>query len=299
MSSLSVIIPTCDRNDSLTKCLQALQEATSALFSAQPQIKCEVIVTDDNLHSTAESLIAARFPWAKCLAGPRRGPAANRNNGARKASGEWLVFVDDDCVPLANWLVAFANTIQSVDYPVLEGKTVPQGRQERADHICPSNLRGGFLWSCNFAIKRELFLELDGFDENYPFPLMEDVDLLFRIRKNGLAPKFVPDAVVEHPWRTNGGMDYVRKRAMSLKYFLGKHPQTEPMFLRSWGFWRVIRIIAFEFPQNILRFGNKGSFRVLYLDLWFASCVLSMRIGARVSMLRSLLQKATESRFAG
>lgn len=299
MSSLSVIIPTCDRNDSLTKCLQALQEATSALFSAQPHVKCEVIITDDNLHSTAESLIAARFPWAKWLAGPRRGPATNRNNGAGKASGEWLVFVDDDCIPLSNWLVAFADATQSGDHRVLEGKTVPQGRQERADHICPSNLRGGFLWSCNFAIQRELFLELDGFDENYPFPSMEDVDLHFRIRKNGLVPKFVPDAVVEHPWRTNGGIDYVRKRATSLKYFLGKHPQTEPMFLRSWGFWRVIRIIAFEFPQNMLRFGNKGSFRALYLDLWFAFYVLSTRIKRRISAVSVLLHKVSDVRSVG
>lgn len=77
----------------------------------------------------------------------------------------------------------------------------------RADDDCPTNLSGGFLWSCNFAIRRSVFLEIGGFDESFPFA-MEDVDLHYRIRKNQLPIKFVPDAVAEDPWRVDGDANH-------------------------------------------------------------------------------------------
>jgi GT2 family glycosyltransferase len=257
------------------------------LHSERPNISAEVIVSDDALESNAEALVAERFTWAKWMDGPKRGPAANRNNAVRNASGEWVVFIDDDCIPSARWLIALAVGAETEEYPVLEGKTVPQGRQLRADFDCPINLKGGNLWSCNFAIRRSVFLEIGGFDEKYPFPAMEDVDLCFRIRKKQFPIRFIADAVVEHPW-CKKDMVGLRNRAKSLAYFIDKHPESEPIFLRTCGFRRMIRIIGFEFPKDVMRFGNKGTLQMLFLNLCFAFDFLIFRIRRRAVQLNQL-----------
>jgi glycosyltransferase involved in cell wall biosynthesis len=136
MVFFSVIIPTCNRNDNLARCLEALQEAENVLQFERRDLCCEVIVSDDGPAPNAEGLIAEKFTWAKWIDGPKRGPAVNRNNSAKNASGEWLVFVDDDCIPSATWLAAFAIFAETEEYPVLEGKTIPQGRRMRADQGC-------------------------------------------------------------------------------------------------------------------------------------------------------------------
>jgi glycosyltransferase involved in cell wall biosynthesis len=92
---LSVIIPTCNRNDLLAKCLARLQPDMQTLKG----VDYEIIVTDDSTGEGAAALIAKQFPFVQWTPGPRRSPAANRNNGARLAKGELLVFLDVDCEP--------------------------------------------------------------------------------------------------------------------------------------------------------------------------------------------------------
>jgi GT2 family glycosyltransferase len=194
-------------------------------------------------------------------------------------------------------LEAFASAAKTGEYAVLEGKTIPRGRQTGADQGCPRNLDGGRLWSCNFAIKRALFQELGGFDENYPFAAMEDVDLHFRIRAQQHPIKFVAGACVEHPWRPKGDINYLRGLAQSLAYFIGKHPESEAMFFTAWGFKRLVRIFVVELPHNILRFKHKGSFRVLYLDLVFTFHVMSIRAKRRTFKANRGVQKQASSQL--
>ena len=116
---LSVIIPTYYRNDLLAKCLGELAPVVQVLSIEQ----YEVIVSDDGMKHTAERMVKEKYTWAKWVAGPGRGPASNRNNGAKHAKGEWLVFLDDDCVPDRNILSAYLAAINS--YPlanVFEGR---------------------------------------------------------------------------------------------------------------------------------------------------------------------------------
>src|SRR5207247_5933459 len=117
-SLFSVVIPTCERNDLVARCLERLAPGAQR-FSAD---RYEVIVTDDGGGTTAERMIAERYPWAKWVAGPRRGPAANRNHGGRLARGNWLAFTDDDCLPSPQWLAAFADVIGSGS-SIYEGQT--------------------------------------------------------------------------------------------------------------------------------------------------------------------------------
>lgn len=185
----------------------------------------EVIVSDDGLNSTAETMIKERFPWARWTGGPCRGPAANRNHGASLGQGEWLVFTDDDCLPEPGWLQAFSSSLH--EHPralVLEGATGAQGLKKHLNEAAPVNELGGLLWSCNFAIENATFSQFGGFDEDFPFAAMEDVDLHSRLKSHSITPLFVGDARVLHPWRVMNSFASICRYSASLDIFLFKHP---------------------------------------------------------------------------
>jgi GT2 family glycosyltransferase len=297
MLLFSVIIPTYHRNEALMRCLGKFapgEQDCMVLFdsiSATPKLQSfnsyEVIVTDDGSLSTAECMLREVFPWAQWVSGPKRGPAANRNHGAKRASGDWLVFVDDDCVPAATLLAAYRRATAAGDYAVLEGMTVPQGDREAADLECPVNISGGRLWSCNFALKRSLFMDLSGFDENFSIA-MEDIDMQTRLSKAGYTTLLVSEARVLHPWRPRKDLKFLKLCASNISYFVKKHPESRRYWSLSNLLKRAGRALLLEFPSNLVRFRGKGASRALLLDLVFVAllikcCIdrISFRHGSR------------------
>lgn len=218
--NFSVVIPTCDRPDSLALCLERLAPGAQTL----PADAYEVIVSDDGKSAATAALVRERFPWARWERGPQRGPAANRNHGATLARGDWLVFTDDDCLPDAGWLAAYARAA-APDTNVIEGRTRAPGPRLHPLDDCPANEHGGNLWSCNFAIRRALFAELRGFDERFPYPAMEDAELNARLQKRGERVTFVPDALVVHPWkRIRNWSEHRRRHLASRRLMEALHP---------------------------------------------------------------------------
>ncbi len=215
---ISVVVPTCQRDDLLAKCLDCLAHGAQTI----PAGRYEVVVTDDGRESTAERMVADRFPWAKWVQGPGRGPAANRNHGVRSSAGRWIVFTDDDCLPKPGWLAAYLESI-SDGFEVYEGKTICEDIIRSPLYEAPINEKGGFLWSCNMMISRQLFDELGGFDENFPFPAMEDVDLRERVQESGRSFLFVEEAVVNHPVRRKRSGRRMGELHEALVYDLFKH----------------------------------------------------------------------------
>ena len=191
---ISVVIPTCHRNETLARCLDCLKPETQTLAAED----YEVIVSDDGSRSTAEAMIRERYPWARWIAGPRRGPAANRNCGARAARGEFIAFTDDDCLPTPAWLQSYADAIRDGS-SVYEGKTEANGPLRRPFVVAPINLAGGKLWSCNMMVAPQVFRELGGFDEGFPNASDEDTDFRERVTAAGYELHFVPDALIYHP----------------------------------------------------------------------------------------------------
>jgi GT2 family glycosyltransferase len=196
MVHFSVIIPTCKRREALARCLRELSPANQGIEGNS----YEVLVADDEGSEETLNLAKSILPNAIYLRGPQRGPAANRNAAAARASGKWLVFTDDDCVPKRGWLQSFVSSIRS-DCRVYEGKTTCEQGLMSALDTAPVNEEGGKLWSCNFMIEAALFKRLGGFDESFPFPAMEDIDLRERILDRGLKFDYVPGATVDHPPR--------------------------------------------------------------------------------------------------
>jgi GT2 family glycosyltransferase len=173
------------------------------LENLQPQIQgatAEIIVTDDGDDMRTRDMIAANFPAVRWTAGPRRGPAANRNHGASLANGEFIVFVDDDVVPSAGLLTGYGKAVRPGVH-VYEGRTTCQAGLRSPLETSPVNESGGHLWSCNMMVRRSFWREFGGFDEDFPFPHMEDVAFRECLNAAGEQFVFVPVASVDHPPR--------------------------------------------------------------------------------------------------
>lgn len=235
----SVVIPTRDRRVALEACLARLAPGAQTLEAA----RYEVIVTDDGDFEATDAWLRTACPWARHVRGPRRGPAANRNAGARAAHGTWLVFADDDIVPSPGWLAAFAAAAAIGD--VLEGQTTCDAGLLSPRYHAPENRTGGALWSCNFAVRRTTFVAIAGFDEGFAFPHMEDADLRERLRAAGHALTWVPEARVDHP-----------PRRLPSGTRMGAFRESEVRFLYKYGAprpvrWRLIRDILLSRLVNI------------------------------------------------
>jgi GT2 family glycosyltransferase len=302
MPLFSVIIPTCHRPRALVRCLatlapgaqagMTLMHRNSANLDHQSSAAYEVIVTDDGSLNVEERILLEEFPWAQWVNGPKRGPAANRNHGAEGAAGDWLVFLDDDCIPEATLLAAYQSATAS-GCAVLEGMTLSEGTRNAADMESPVNTSGGHLWSCNFAIRRQVFAELGGFDENFVSPVMEDVEMLTRLSKAGYQTLFVSAASVLHPWRLRRGMKFEQSCARSMAYFLSKHPEERRWWSARSLLHRAAAALLLDLPRNLVRFRGRGAFRALFLDLVFLSLLATSLSVRWTQMEKHLVSKSS------
>lgn len=197
---ISVIIPTCNRNDLLSKCLQLLSPLNQTINEDY-----EVIVSDDSKDNIAKSLIDNNYPWVIWIEGTKKGPAANRNNGAKSAKGDWLVFIDDDCLPKEDILHEYKNGI--TNYPnndAFEGSIVPDDWEMLKKDLseCPVNTDGNCFWSANICVNKILFRKIGGFDETYFIAAQEDQQIKLDIEKvSKKSIIFLEKCVVIHPVR--------------------------------------------------------------------------------------------------
>jgi len=199
---ISLIIPTRNRVSELARCLSLL------MVQLPNDGSMDVHVCDDSDDSdggeTAE-MLAQRFPVAKRHVGSRSGPGANRNLGARVAIGDWLIFLDDDCLPRAGLVASYLTEISAAEP---EANRVLSGPVLRNDLM-----KDSLLWeaphnpedhelppSCNFAMPRKTFLEAGGFDERFRRSF-EDMELFARLRALEIPFWFVAEAAVDHPSR--------------------------------------------------------------------------------------------------
>ncbi len=160
----SIIIPTYNQIDTLLDCLQALagQESDPGSY--------EVIVVDTgSTDGTRAQLEGFHYQYSlRVLALGTGGPCYARNEGARVAKGDWLVFTGDDVIPEQDWLRRAAEHIEfHPELDLLEGVVVDpeSGKTFR-------RMEGGRIPSfppLNLFVKKSFFERLDGFN-----PLFDD-----------------------------------------------------------------------------------------------------------------------------
>jgi peptidoglycan/xylan/chitin deacetylase (PgdA/CDA1 family)/GT2 family glycosyltransferase len=102
--TVTVVIPTFNRQDQLLKCLQALAGQKGVTTSVEI-----VVVLDGCTDDTANALRSVATPFTlRVLAQSHRGPAAARDRGFRAASGDICLFLDDDIIPKPRLLATHA-----------------------------------------------------------------------------------------------------------------------------------------------------------------------------------------------
>lgn len=266
---LSVIVPTYHRTHVLRQCLARLTPKVQSLAA-----HCyEVIVTDDGRQETAQEMIEEEYPWVRWVNGPKKGPAANRNAGAAIAQGEWLIFTDDDCLPDKDWLLVYYQAILiHPEIHVFEGRSTAGTPRRSFSQLAPINERGGFLPSCNFGIQRQVFHQMKGFDQEYPFSF-EDMDLHYRLNKQGCQILFLKEALIIHPWRTTTGEKSVKffaNQQYGILTFIGKHPEVLDRFNSKHFVAMFIMKLGLDFIPGIIKYRGRGvghALRELHFNL--------------------------------
>ena len=204
--SYSIIVPTYNRPERLQKCLESI---TLLDF---PQEKFEVIVVDDGSENLLDPVVAL-FTEQLSLSLIRQqnaGPASARNAGAFAAKGDYLAFTDDDCQPEPDWLTTLSEAIAEAPDALIGGYTVnalPDNPYSSASQILidylysyynQSQKKSSFFASNNFAVPRQLFLELGGFDTSFPLAAGEDREFCDRWQFYHHSTHYASNMIVRH-----------------------------------------------------------------------------------------------------
>ena len=219
--SISVIIPTHNRRQSLMRLLHSLARQTF------PSGLTEVIVVADGVNDdTLEHLNRFKGPFEiRVISLPGSGPATARNSGAAIAKNKILLFLDDDIEPSPGLLMAHESS-HTNDQIVTVGY-LPLSRPGK-NYVFFSGLRGWWerkyyqmrqpgyrfsyhdLLSGNFAISASFFHKVGAFDTT--FRCREDYELGARLIKFKADFKFVPSAWgYHHDERNNMKLTFKRK----------------------------------------------------------------------------------------
>jgi glycosyltransferase involved in cell wall biosynthesis len=185
--TISVVIPVRDSAPLLRRCL-------AALTHTKPP-PAEVIVVADACTDDS-SRVAEEFGARVIELPTRSGPARARNIGARAAGGDVLFFVDADVAIHSNALArvraAFREDPELAaifgSYDDIPGETNFLSQYKNLlHHFVHQSARedASTFWAGCGAIRRDVFLELGGFDESFRRPSIEDIELGYRLRRAG------------------------------------------------------------------------------------------------------------------
>jgi len=254
---VSVVIPTYERPDDLRVCLHSLSKKIQL---GSPNY--EIIVTDDSKSDESRTMVEREFPnvlWGK---GKHNGPAGNRNAGVSRATGEWIVFIDDDCIADTRYISAYCNAIgQNPETDLFEGRIYPDRPRRTWAECCPENSNGGMFWTSNLCVRKSTFLEIGGFDERFRVAY-EDIDFAYRIKSKGFKSRFIKNASVCHPWRTlkYEGNNWKPKgfEISELLLFIKKHPNAKEHNSRLVYVRHLKRMITTDLLKCLFQFKGKG-----------------------------------------
>jgi cellulose synthase/poly-beta-1,6-N-acetylglucosamine synthase-like glycosyltransferase len=207
----SIILPTYGRPDEVENFLESIRKQEYSNF--------EVIIVDGSRDDTLHSLIAKYTAKIDLKYFHEKGLGAgeSRNLGCSHAKGDFLVFIDSDCVvppdyfsKVESFLNAnpeiagyggpdaadetFSPFQKAVNYAMTSFYTTG-GIRGRKKHIGKFQLRG-----FNMGVKREAFFQTGGYSG---LQVAEDIDLSMRLHKAGFKTALIHNAFVYHRRKAN------------------------------------------------------------------------------------------------
>jgi GT2 family glycosyltransferase len=222
--SVSIIVPTFNGGSRVASCIEAL-------LQQDPARKSEILVVDDGSTDNTADVVRA-YPCVRLITQVNSGPAAARNRGALEAHGTVILFTDDDCVPMPEWLESMLEAFRDLEVVAVKGVYRTHQKQLAARFVQIEyedryRLMAGlstidFVDTYSAAFRRDRFLEMTGYDTSFPVACAEDIELSYRMSARGWKMKFAPRAIVYHT-----------------------HPTTFWAYLRKkykFAFWRVLAV---------------------------------------------------------
>ena len=264
MKKLSVIIPTHNRMAKLQKALRGFRHQSLA-----PE-HYEIIVVDDASTDGTENLMERQFlDGITYIRQEKLGPAAARNSGIAASVGEYLLFTNDDTYPepdlLSKHLAAhekyggkcgvlgYARWADEVEVtPFMHYITEVGGGQFSYFRITdPENVPWQYFYTCNISLARD-WLESEPFATDMRYPILEDVELGYRLKQKGFNLKFLKDAVVFHDHQIDyaGFLQRQYKGGQIAVWLADKYPSLA-------GIMGVERGLSVELNKDILQFTDE------------------------------------------
>ncbi len=207
-TKFSVVIPTYNSINTLK------QTVNSILNQNYPKSQYEIIVVDDG--STDNSLdwlkeMKKKHKNIRYLTQKNAGPAKARNQGVKAAKNKLIAFTDADCLVPKDWFKRYEKALaKEKDVTVVGGYLeAPQKKINESNHALLEFFKNKYIYGqhgkeyiggfetpgCvtnNAIYKKNVFLKLKGFNENFPTAAGEDADLKKRVAEAGYKLYFIP-----------------------------------------------------------------------------------------------------------
>jgi GT2 family glycosyltransferase len=206
---MAVVVPSRDRPEMLSACLEALK---SALRDSDDAV---VVDSASRTTSTTDVAAAAGIRVVRC---ETRGASRARNLGLAVTTSPIIAFTDDDCLAHPGYLSALEEAFddpgvgfvcgavagEHADGPSVSTTT---GTRPRRFAVLQDPLEIGH--GASMAFRRDALRSVGGFDERLgagaPLRGSEDKDVFWRLLRAGWTGWYNPHVVVTHrQWRSRG-----------------------------------------------------------------------------------------------
>jgi GT2 family glycosyltransferase len=212
--AVSVIVPAYRQYALTFRCLYALASRTPA------QLGARVLLADDDPDHPLGPLLAG-VPGLRLRTNAQNlGFLRNCNRAAQEATGEHIVFLNNDAVVQEGWLDALLATVGDDPRTALVGCRLldPEGRLQEAGVIMEQDAYGtpygrgddperpeyrfvrevDCVGGACLLVRRDAFEAVGRFDETFAPAFFEEYDLCFALRAAGWRVRYQPYSLVVH-----------------------------------------------------------------------------------------------------
>ncbi|MFT5824257.1 MAG: glycosyltransferase involved in cell wall biosynthesis [Crocinitomix sp.] len=223
---ISIIIPCFNSGQFLKDAIESIKNSGN--------ITVETIIVNDGSTDdfTIDFLGELEGKGIKVIHQDNQGPAAARNKGVNHSKGEYLLFLDSDNKVRPEYVKTAKAILDSfVDVGVVYAKPHFIGsvndssiRFNTHSFSFDALLAGNYIDMCSL-VRRQAFLEVNGFDEERDLIGWEDADLWIRIAQTRWKFYFIDEVLFDYRVRTDSlmGVADQNKRELMLNYLGKKH----------------------------------------------------------------------------